>query len=269
MARAPAQFAALGACFALSGFAALVYQTAWTREFAFVFGTSELAIAVVLAAYMAGLAVGSLAGGRLAPRVTRPVLAYGLLELGIAVSALAIPAGLAAARAAMLALFGGRAELPGAEEIAPSLFGLAASFLILMVPTAFMGATLPLLAKHAVKSEAEIGPRDRRALRAQHRGRGVRNARHRVRAAARARAARDDLARGGDERDACSGSPRGSRARRGIRRAPMRGRPSDPCSPRAGCCRCSRSRAGSRSRTKCCGRACSRTCSAAASTRSR
>ena len=55
--RGSAQFAALCACFALSGFAALVYQTAWTREFAFVFGTSELAIAVVLAAYMAGLAV--------------------------------------------------------------------------------------------------------------------------------------------------------------------------------------------------------------------
>src|SRR5262245_61317728 len=106
------QFAALGACFALSGFAALVYQTAWTREFAFVFGTSELAIAVVLAAYMAGLATGSLAGGRLAARVRRPVLAYGLLELGIAVSALAIPLGLAGARAALVALFGDRAELP-------------------------------------------------------------------------------------------------------------------------------------------------------------
>ena len=51
-------FALLLVCFVLSGFAALVYQTAWTREFAFVFGTSELAIAVVLAAYMAGLALG-------------------------------------------------------------------------------------------------------------------------------------------------------------------------------------------------------------------
>ncbi len=159
MTRGSAQFAALGACVALSGFAALVYQTAWTREFAFVFGTSELAIAVVLAAYMAGLAAGSLAGGRLAPRVARPVLAYGLLELGIAASALAIPAGLAAARAAMLAIFGGRAELPGDEEVLPSLFGLSASFLIMMVPTAFMGATLPLLAKHAVRREGEIGSR--------------------------------------------------------------------------------------------------------------
>ena len=31
----------VAACFVLSGFAALLYQTAWTREFAFVFGTSS------------------------------------------------------------------------------------------------------------------------------------------------------------------------------------------------------------------------------------
>ena len=45
-------------CFFLSGFSALLYQTAWTREFSFVFGTSEIAVAVVLAGYMGGLALG-------------------------------------------------------------------------------------------------------------------------------------------------------------------------------------------------------------------
>jgi len=34
-------------CFVVSSVAALVYQTAWTRQFAIVFGTSELAVAVV------------------------------------------------------------------------------------------------------------------------------------------------------------------------------------------------------------------------------
>ena len=34
------RFALLLACFFLSGFAALLYQTAWTRELSFVFGTS-------------------------------------------------------------------------------------------------------------------------------------------------------------------------------------------------------------------------------------
>ena len=47
------------ACFVLSGFAALPYQTAWMRQFSLVFGTSELAIAAVLAAYMGGLALGA------------------------------------------------------------------------------------------------------------------------------------------------------------------------------------------------------------------
>ena len=66
--------ALLCACFVLSGVAALVYQTAWTRQFAIVFGTSELAVATVLAAYMGGLALGALLAERFLPRVTRPVL---------------------------------------------------------------------------------------------------------------------------------------------------------------------------------------------------
>ena len=74
----------LCACFLLSGIAALIYQTAWTRQFAIVFGTSELAVATVLAAYMGGLALGAWLAERFLPRVTRPVLTYALLELGIA-----------------------------------------------------------------------------------------------------------------------------------------------------------------------------------------
>ena len=50
---------AVVACFVLSGFAALLYQTAWMRQFSLVFGTSELAVAAVLSAYMGGLALGA------------------------------------------------------------------------------------------------------------------------------------------------------------------------------------------------------------------
>jgi len=42
---------------------------------------------------------------------------------------------------------------------AATLFQLGAAFAVLLPPTAFMGATLPLLARHAVRSEAEIGSR--------------------------------------------------------------------------------------------------------------
>jgi spermidine synthase len=146
-------------CFVLSGFAALLYQTVWTREFAFVFGTSELAVATVLAAYMGGLAAGSAIAGRLAPRIRRPVLAYGLLELAIALAALAVPLAIRGARALAALLFGGAPEPPHAGGVALPAFQLAASFLILLVPTAFMGATLPLLARHAVRREQDLGPR--------------------------------------------------------------------------------------------------------------
>ena len=146
-------------CFFLSGLAALIYETAWTREFSFVFGTSELAVVTVLAAYMGGLAGGAAVAGRIARRVSRPVLTYGLLELGIALAALAVPLEIAASRWLYVAVFGGREALPDAGGLATSLFYLACSFLILLVPTGMMGATLPLLARHAVREEEQIGRR--------------------------------------------------------------------------------------------------------------
>jgi spermidine synthase len=144
-------------CFFLSGLAGLIYETAWTREFTFVFGTSSLAVATVLAAYMAGLAAGAAVAARFAHRVRRPVLAYGLLELGIGLAALAVPLAIQAARALYLGLFGGRAGLPDVGGLPTAIFYGICSFLILLVPTAMMGATLPLLARHAVRRAEELG----------------------------------------------------------------------------------------------------------------
>ncbi len=56
------------------------------RQFSLVFGTSELAVAAVLSAYMGGLAVGSAIAAKWVDRIRRPVLFYGLLEAGIAIS---------------------------------------------------------------------------------------------------------------------------------------------------------------------------------------
>jgi hypothetical protein len=153
------RFALLLACFFLSGFAALIYQTAWTRQFAFVFGTSELAVATVLAAYMGGLAAGAVAAARFVGRVRRPVLVYGVLELGIALAALCVPAALDAATALYVALFGGSNDPADAGGLVAALFYLVSSGAILLVPTGLMGATLPLLARHAVRRESEIGSR--------------------------------------------------------------------------------------------------------------
>src|SRR6185436_7785622 len=104
------RFLLLLGCFLLSGMAGLVYQTAWTQQLALTFGASELAVVAVLAAYMAGLTAGALAAGRWLGRVRRPVLVYGLLEMGVGLGALAVPVGLGLANRIQVALLGGRAS---------------------------------------------------------------------------------------------------------------------------------------------------------------
>jgi spermidine synthase len=146
-------------CFFLSGFAALLYQTAWTRELSFVFGTSELAVAAVLAAYMGGLALGAAVAARYAWRLRRPVLVYGVLELAIALSAVSVPVGIRLINALYVGLLGGGDELPHDRATLTTLFQVGAAFAVLLPPTAFMGATLPLLARHAVRRDADIGSR--------------------------------------------------------------------------------------------------------------
>jgi spermidine synthase len=152
-------FAAVLACFVLSGFAALLFQTVWTRTFSFVFGTSELAVATVLAAYMGGLAAGSAVAARFAGRVRRPVWVYGALELAIALSALAVPVALRGATALHALWLGAQPDPPDAGGPATALFYLACAFPILLVPTGLMGATLPMLTRYVVRSEREIGHR--------------------------------------------------------------------------------------------------------------
>ena len=116
------QDAFLFLCFFASGFAALIYQPAWTREFAFVFGTSELAIATVLAAYMGGLSLGAAVAGRLAHRIRRPILLYGLLELGVGLSALCMPFAISATTALARMWFGSVDGPPDASGMGLGLF---------------------------------------------------------------------------------------------------------------------------------------------------
>src|SRR5688572_6504126 len=150
----------LCACFVFSGIAALIYQTAWTRQFAIVFGTSELAVATVLAAYMGGLALGAWIAERWLPRVTRPVLTYAVLELGIAVSAMfAVPLLLWAANPGLQMLFGGQATPPDSNKAGTTFFHLLSAFAALALPTTLMGATLPMLARYAIAEERQIGRR--------------------------------------------------------------------------------------------------------------
>jgi spermidine synthase len=151
--------AAIIACFFLSGFAALLYQTAWLRQLSLVFGTSELAVVAVLAAYMAGLAIGAAISVRYVGAVERPILVYGLLEAGIALSALTVPILLSRAGALYGWALGNLPEPPEAASLAQPLFQLGVAFLVLAIPTGLMGATLPLLTRQAVRRDRDVAPR--------------------------------------------------------------------------------------------------------------
>lgn len=152
-------FALVLVCFFLSGFAALLYQTAWLRQFSIVFGTSEFAVASVLASYMGGLAIGAAVATRFVTNIRRPILVYGALEGGIALAALAAPVLIQLARQLFILALGGQPAPPSADNGVQTIFFIIVAFAVLMLPTAFMGATLPLLARYAVHEDRQIGPR--------------------------------------------------------------------------------------------------------------
>lgn len=152
-------FVFVAACFFVSGFAALLYETVWLRQFAILLGTSEQALAVVLASYMGGLASGSLVASRIVNSIRRPLMTYGVLEFGIALAALFVPFGISLASSLQASLFGGQPNPPAAGSLTQALFCLATSLGLILIPTSLMGATLPLLARHVVTKDDQIGPR--------------------------------------------------------------------------------------------------------------
>lgn len=74
-----------------SGMCALVYQTAWLREFRLIFGASTAASAAVLGIFMGGLGLGGLLIGKRVDQNAQPLRLYGHLELLIALSTALTP----------------------------------------------------------------------------------------------------------------------------------------------------------------------------------
>jgi len=142
--------------FFLSGATALTYQTLWVRELQVeLFGTSTFAISTVLAGFMAGLALGGLAMARHADRLRYPLAVYGWLEMGIGLYALAFPWLVGALQPVYLEAW--RALSPDPVTFGLIQFSLVTTTLIL--PTAAMGATLPLLARFATERLGAAGGR--------------------------------------------------------------------------------------------------------------
>ena len=141
--------------FFVSGATGLVYQGVWFRELQALFGVTTHALAVVVAAFMGGLAAGSWAFGRAADRSARPLRMYGLLELGVGVLAPLVAFGIAGIERLYVAL---HPHLAG-SLVALSFVRLVLALLVLLAPTVLMGGTLPaltvLLRRDAARRDAD------------------------------------------------------------------------------------------------------------------
>jgi len=130
--------------FFVSGFPALIYQIVWERALFAIYGVNVESVAVVVTAFMLGLGLGSIAGGRISPSPHVSLLAcFGIAELGTAAFGIL-----------SLKLFHQAAHYTAGA----SLFGAAVlSFTLLLVPTMLMGSTLPFLVAHVVRGSRNVG----------------------------------------------------------------------------------------------------------------
>jgi predicted membrane-bound spermidine synthase len=124
--------------FFASGAAALLYQVVWQRLLTFTTGTDVYSVTLVVAAFMLGMGVGSLAGAHLADRLEgrQRLVAFACSEVAIAVFAFA----------SAFIFYDWLYIYLGERDFSWIAIG-ALSFLSTLWPTFFMGMSLPLAAR--------------------------------------------------------------------------------------------------------------------------
>jgi len=128
-----------------------MYEVVWVRSLSLVFGGSHLAVTTVLSVFMAGLAAGGYLVGRYVDRTERPLRLYGLLELGIALSALLFFGLMKIYPFIYVHLVHGRDE--DHSFLYLSLIKVFFASIALILPTIFMGGTLPVLSRFVSKHQ--------------------------------------------------------------------------------------------------------------------
>jgi predicted membrane-bound spermidine synthase len=149
------QRAGVYAIFFVSGAASLICEVIWFKQLQLLLGSSTLAVSVVVACFFGGLAFGSWVGGRLADGWQRPLRAYAGLEflLGLVSAGVALLLSRWPSWGPIFAPW----MMPGSATTLP--FIVLVSLVILLPPTALMGATLPVLARQLVRQRSQLARR--------------------------------------------------------------------------------------------------------------
>jgi predicted membrane-bound spermidine synthase len=139
--------------FFLSGAAALLFENLWFRQAGLAFGNGVWAQSLVLASFMAGLALGNVLAAWREARVLRPLRTYARLELAVAVTGVFLVITLPGIGSALAVVLGPLADRPALLN----LVRLATAFALLVVPTTAMGLTLPILTKALARGGRAFG----------------------------------------------------------------------------------------------------------------
>ncbi len=139
--------------FFLSGACGLIYQVVWTRMMTHIFGATVLAVSTVLAAFMTGLALGSYYLGKKGDQCENPLKRYAVYEIGIGLAALVTLVLLN--QIAPLSVWMTRTF--GYSFTLFSIGRFIVVFLLILVPTTLMGATLPILSRFMIKRFENMG----------------------------------------------------------------------------------------------------------------
>jgi len=140
-------------CFFLSGFAGLVYQIIWVRKLSLIFGNTVYAVSMVVAAFLTGLAIGSYYWGKRADNEKSPIKLYMYMELGIGLSAVTMTLMMHFADDFIVGFM-------SPESVAVwnwQLLRYLLMFALLLLPTALMGGTLPVMARHLTRGVKDTG----------------------------------------------------------------------------------------------------------------
>ena len=138
--------------FFFSGIPALIYQVAWQRQLTLSSGVGSFSVSTIIAAFMAGIGLGSALGGDLSRRLShrQSLLVFGLVELSIGLCGW-----LSASRGLVISF------LPAGWYAGDKWQMVIAHVVTLLIPTTLMGMTFPLLAqallRHGKRSSEVIG----------------------------------------------------------------------------------------------------------------
>ena len=141
--------------FFISGATGLIYEVVWTRLLTLVMGNTHYSITTVLTTFMGGLALGSYAGGRVIDRFFNPLALYAILEAAIGIYCLAVPGLIDWASPLFKSIY----LNSDFSYTTASFYRFLVCSSILIIPTSFMGATLPVLSKF-VSTQPEFVGRD-------------------------------------------------------------------------------------------------------------